>query len=138
MDGARAPWLPGYQVKIVDGNALEASEHRLQELRGVEAGALPGQALVVYEPSVGLVRDVLPCEDGHAQERSLFAAVLGTVRAGDLGIADSNFCTQELLCTMDTRGASFVIRGHRGLPYEIGSPLRPLGRVETGRRCSTS
>ena len=84
VGGAREPWLPDYQVKIVDGNAIEASEHRLKALRGVEAGALPGKSLVVYEPALGLVHDVFPCEDGHAQERSLFAAVLGTVRAGDL------------------------------------------------------
>ena len=132
VGGAREPWLPGYQVKIVDGNAIEASEHRLKALRGVEAGALPGKSLVVYEPTAGLVSDVFPCEDGHAQERSLFAAVLGTVRAGDLWIADRNFCTREFLCDMDTRGASFVIRQHRGLPFEILSPLHPLGRVETG------
>jgi IS4 transposase len=132
VGGAREPWLPGYQVKIVDGNAIEASEHRLKELRGVEAGALPGKSLVVYEPTAGLVSDVFPCEDGHAQERSLFTAVLGTVRTGDLWIADRNFCTREFLCDMDRRGAYFVIRQHRGLPFEILSPLHPLGRVETG------
>jgi IS4 transposase len=132
VGGERAPWLPGYQVKIVDGNVIEASEHRLKALRGVEAGALPGKSLVVYEPTVGLVSDVFPCEDGHAQERSLFTAVLGTVRTGDLWIADRNFCTRAFLCDMDTRGAYFVIRQHRGLPFEILSPLRPLGRVETG------
>ena len=132
VGGAREPWLPGYQVKIVDGNAIEAREHRLKELRGVEAGALPGKSLVVYEPTAGLVSDVFPCEDGHAQERSLFTAVLGTVRTGDLWIADRNFCTREFLCDMDTRGASFVIRQHRSLPFEILSPLHPLGRVETG------
>ena len=132
VGGAREPWLRGYQVKIVDGNAIEASEHRLKELRGVEAGALPGKSLVVYEPTAGLVSDVFPCEDGHAQERSLFTAVLGTVQAGDLWIADRNFCTRELLCDIDARGASCVIREHRGLPFEIVSPLHSLGRVETG------
>ena len=35
------------------------------------AGALPGQALVVLDPSLMLVTDVILCEDGHAQERSL-------------------------------------------------------------------
>jgi IS4 transposase len=132
VGGAREPWLPGYKVKIVDGNAIEASEHRLKELRGVEAGALPGKSLVVYEPTAGLVCDVFPCEDGHAQERALFTAVLGTVRAGDLWIADRNFCTREFLCDIDARGASCVLREHRGLPCEILSPLRRLGRVETG------
>ncbi len=133
VGGARVPWLPGYQVTIVDGNALEASAHRLQALRGVEAGALPGKSLVVYEPASGLVSDAFPCEDGHAQERSLCTAVLRTVQAGDLWIADRNFCTRDFLCDIDARGASFVIRQHRGLPFEIVSSLHPLGRVETGQ-----
>lgn len=132
MGGEREPWLMGYHVKIVDGNAIEASEHRLKELRGVAAGALPGKSLVVYEPSRGLVSDVFPCEDGHAQERSLFGSVLRTAQAGDLWIADRNFCTREFLCDLEARGAGFVIRQHQGLPFEIVTPLRPLGRVETG------
>ena len=131
VGGAREPWLPGYQVKIVDGNAIEASEHRLKELRGVEAGALPGKSLVVDEPTVGLVSDVFPCEDGHAQDARCLLRCWARY-GGDLWIADRNFCTREFLCDMDTRGASFVIRQHRGLPFEILSPLRPLGRVETG------
>jgi len=126
------PWLPGSQGKSVDGPVMEASEHRLKELRGVEAGALPGKSLGVYAPASGLVRDVFPCEDGHAQERSLFTAVLSPVQAGDLWMADRNGCPREFLCDIDTRGASCVIRQHRGLPCEIVSPLHPLGRVETG------
>ena len=70
VDGARSPWLPGYRVKILDGNCIEASERRLKVLREVQAGALPGKSLVVYEPMAGLV-SVFPCEDGHAQERSM-------------------------------------------------------------------
>ena len=35
------------------GNCLEASEHRIKELRGAERRALPGKSLVVYEPTVG-------------------------------------------------------------------------------------
>ena len=76
LDGARSPWLPGYRVKILDGNCIEASERRLKVLRAVQAGALPGKSLVVYEPTVGLVSDVFTCEDGHAQERSMLGQVL--------------------------------------------------------------
>ena len=47
MDGARAPWLDSYRVKIVDGNCLAASEHRLQVLREAPGRALPGKSLVV-------------------------------------------------------------------------------------------
>ena len=38
MAGACAPSLDGYRVKIVDGNCLAASEHRLQILREAPAG----------------------------------------------------------------------------------------------------
>jgi Transposase DDE domain len=133
LDGARAPWLPGYCVKILDGNCIEASDRRLKVLREVQAGALPGKSLVVYEPTAGLVSDVFPCEDGHAQERSLFGEVLHTVRAGDLWIADRNFCTREFLCSVDTRRAVFIIRQHEGLPVEMLNALRSVGRIETGR-----
>jgi IS4 transposase len=132
MEGERAPWLEGYRVKIVDGNCLEASEHRLKELREATGRALPGKSLVVYEPASGLVTDVFPCEDGHAQERSLLGAVLATVAADDLWIADRNFCTRAFLCEMDTRGGFFVIRQHQGLPFEILSPLRSDDRTPTG------
>jgi hypothetical protein len=76
LDGARVPWLPGYRVKIIDGNCIEASDRRLKALREVQGGALPGKSLVVYEPAHGLVCDVFPCEDGHAQERSMLGLVL--------------------------------------------------------------
>ena len=81
LDGKRAPWLPGYRVKIIDGNCIEASERRLKALRAIQAGALPGQSLVIYEPAQGLVSEVLLCEDGHAQERSMLGLVLETVHA---------------------------------------------------------
>ena len=92
LDGKRSPWLPGYRVKILDGNCIEASERRLKVLREVQAGALPGKSLVVYEPTVGLVSDVFPCEDGHAQERSMLGQVLETVQGNDLWIPDCNCC----------------------------------------------
>src|SRR5713101_7703478 len=58
LDGKRAPLLPGYRVKIIDGNCIEARERRLKALREVQGGALPGKSLVVYEPAHGLVSDV--------------------------------------------------------------------------------
>ncbi len=132
LEGARAPWLPGYRVKIIDGNCLEASERRLKALREVPGGALPGKSLVVYEPAQGLVTDVFPCEDGHAQERSLFGALRETIQTRDLWIADRNFCTCALLCDIDQRGACFIIRQHEGLPFAPVNILRSVGRVETG------
>ena len=133
MGGERAPWLKGYRVKIVDGNCLEASEHRIEELRTAKGRALPGKSLVVYEPATGLVTDVFPCENGHAQERSLLGSVLKTVERQDLWIADRNFCTRAFLTETHRRGGFFVIREHQGLPFEILSPFRSCGRLPTGQ-----
>jgi Transposase DDE domain len=132
MGGERAPWLEGYRIKIVDGNCLEASEHRIEELREAQGRALPGKSLVVYEPAQGLVTDVFPCENGHAQERSLFGSLLKTVEADDLWIEDRNFCTRAFLCDIDHRAAFFITREHRGLKFEILEALRESGRTETG------
>ena len=76
MDGARPSLLAGYHVKILDGNHLAGTEHRIKELRTLRAGALPAQALVVLDPRLMLATDVVLCEDGHAQERSLLYRVL--------------------------------------------------------------
>src|SRR3954470_22051260 len=81
MNGARQEWLPGSRVRILDGNHLPGSEHRLKELRTIRAGALPGHALVVLDPRLMLATDVVLCEDGHAQKRSLLGQVLGLVAA---------------------------------------------------------
>ena len=132
MDGERVPWLGGYRIKIVDGNCLEAREHRIEELREATGRALPGKSLVVYEPAQGLVTDVFPCENGHAQERSLFGTLLKTVEADDLWIEDRNFCTRDFLCDIGRRGAFFITREHRGLRFEILEALRECGRTETG------
>src|SRR6266481_3226053 len=133
MGGERAPWLAGYRIKKVDGNCLEASEHRIKELRAAPGRALPGKSLVVYEPAQGLITDVFPCEDGHAQERALLGSVLASVQRNDLWIADRNFCTRAFLTEIDTRGGFFVIRAHQGLPWEMVSPLRSCGRTPTGQ-----
>jgi IS4 transposase len=133
LQGGRQPWLAGYRVKIIDGNCIEASDHRLKALRGLGAGALPGKSLVVFDPALGLVRDVFPCEDGHAQERALLGEVLPTIQAGELWLHDRNFCTREFLCGHVEREAFFISRQHQKLPFEEFSAFRSAGRVETGK-----
>jgi hypothetical protein len=133
MRGERAAWLPGYRVKVLDGNHLAGTQHRLKELRTIGAGALPGKALVVLDPQAMLVTDVFPCEDGHAQERSLLGQVLETIRSGEVWIADRNFCTTGFLFGIARRGGYFVIRQHRAtLHVEWAGERRPCGRAETG------
>ena len=134
MHGRAEPWLPGYRTRIVDGSHLPGTEHRLGPLRTTRAGALPGQALVVFEPESGLVEDVVLCEDGHAQERSLTAELLAAVGPGQLWIADRNFCTTALLFGIAGRGGAFVIRQHGStLTWEAVGERVDRGRCATGR-----
>jgi IS4 transposase len=133
MGGGLASFLPGYRTKILDGNHLAKTEHRIQELRTMRAGALPGHALVIFDPEPMLAIDVVLCEDGHAQERSLLDQVLETVAARDLWVADRNFCTTDFLFGIARRGGSFVIRQHGStLHSTLVGKRRARGRVETG------
>jgi len=130
MAGALPPLLPGYRVKMLDGNCIEATEHRIHELRGTAAGPLPGKSLVVLDPSLKLALDVFPCEDGHTQERALLDQVLPTVQAGDCWIEDRNFCVLSFLFGIDTRDAYFVVRQHLNLPWEPLGTFKRVGRVD--------
>jgi hypothetical protein len=118
-------WLPGYQIKVLDGNHLSSTAHRLKELRSTWAAPLPGDALVVLDQQRMLITDVFLSEDGHAQERRLIAEVLQHVKEDDLWIEDRNFCTLGLMFGMARRGAAFVIRQHGQLQGElVGRPTR--------------
>lgn len=131
--GAQLPaLLPGYRIKIVDGNHFAATERRLEVLRQCWAGPLPGHALVILDPSLMLATDMIPCEDAHAQERSLFAHILSRVAPGEVWIADRNFCTVSLLEGIRQRESFFVIRQHGNFPIVSQGTLHRRGRCETG------
>jgi IS4 transposase len=122
-------WLPGYQIKVLDGNHLSSTEHRLKALRGTWAAPLPGQALVVLDQQRMLITDVFLSEDGHAQERRLIAQVLQHVKEDQLWIEDRNFCTLGLMFGMARRGAAFVVRQHGQVQGELLS--RPIRKGTT-------
>ena len=132
LKGNLPDWLPGYRVKILDGNALAASEHRLKSLRNCNSAPLPGKSLVVLDPSLMLAIDVFPGEDGHAQERSLLPDVLASIESDDVWIADRNFCTLNFLSGIAEKQAYFIIREHKCLPWHSTAELRPLGSIEGG------
>ena len=127
------PLLPGYRTKILDGNHFAATEHRIEELRTIGDAPLPGKALVVLDPLLKLATHVFPCEDGHAQERSLLDQVLPCVEKGDLWIEDRNFCTLGFLFGIRSRGAKFLVRQHANLPGRLRGRCKYVGRIETGR-----
>jgi hypothetical protein len=132
LGGELPPLLEGYRTRIIDGNHFAATDRRLAVLRESKAGPLPAQALVVLEPGLMLATHIIPCEDAHAQERSLFDQVLPLVEARDLWIADRNFCTFGLLHGTEQRDARFAIRHHAGMPPASSDDIRHLGRCSTG------
>lgn len=77
--------------------------------------------------------DVVCCEDGHAQERSLLDTIMETVADRDVWVADRNFCTTGFLFGVAKRGGSFVIRQHAAtLSWERESEWVSAGRTDTG------
>jgi Transposase DDE domain len=133
LGGALPDLLPGFRVKILDGNCIAGTHHRIKELRDIAAAPLPGKTLNVFDPQLGLVTDVFPCEDGHTQERAMLGPVLQSVQEGELWIEDRNFCTVGWLCgVILRRKAHVLVREHKGLPWTADGELRYVGRVETG------
>ena len=84
MNSGTTPLLPGYRIKILHSNHLPESQHRIKELRTIEATALPGHTLIVLYPQLMLVIDTFPCENNHAQERSPSRQVEATVQPKNL------------------------------------------------------
>jgi IS4 transposase len=127
-------WVRGFRVKILDGNHLSATQHRIAELRTIWDAPLPGRALVVWDQATRLVRDVFLTEDGHAQERSLLKEVLETVERHDLWIADRNFCTLGLLFGLWEKRSRFVIRQHGALVGKPQGKPKLLGKTSRGEK----
>lgn len=132
VGGALPEPVPGYEMYVLDGNNIAATEHRLTETRGNSAAPLPGKSLCVFRPAYQLVTDIVPCEDGHAQERALVDPVLALVKEGSLWVADRNFCFQRFLLGIAGRLGRFVVREHAKLNHKAVSKLRKRGRSASG------
>ena len=129
----RPPACEGLTVRIVDGNALPASEKRLGPLRGFRGAAMPGQSLVVYDPDRALVADVLPWPDAHDHERGLLPPLLEALEAGQLWLADRGFSTRAILRAFAARRAYLLVREHAKNPAPTPrGARRKVGRTDTG------
>ena len=123
MPSPPPPLLPGYRLRVLDGNHLAGTDHRVKELRCHRAAALPGHALVFYDPQWEVATEVIPCEDAYAQERTLLPEVVPMVKKGDCIVADRNFCTRAFLFGIARQGGFFVIRHHAA--NVVGHPQGP-------------
>jgi Transposase DDE domain len=132
LQARQASWLPGFRIRILDGNHLSATERRLLPLRDAWDSPLPGKVLAVLDQQTGLATDVFLTPDGHAQERSLLDDILAAIKARDLWIADRNFCTLKFLFMIHLAKAAFVIRQHGNVEGRLVGKKRYIGRTDTG------
>lgn len=124
--------IPGYETRILDGNHLSGTQHRLKETRDITAAPLPGKSLVVMSPRHDAICDYFPIEDGHAQERSGIDEVLETVRRNQLWVADRNFCTLKFFYGIFARSGAFIVRHHDKLIGGGKGRRKKIGKTETG------
>lgn len=124
--------LDGYHCRMVDGNHLQKTEHRIGELRSLAAAPLPGTVVATLEAKSRLFDNAYVLEDAHAQESSVLDRLLEDVQARDLMVADRHFCIVEFLLKIAARQAAFVIRQHGRLKGELLGKRQRIGSVETG------
>lgn len=132
MGAEEAALLPGYRVRILDGNALGARDHRLEATRSSTAAPLPGKSLNVYEPALGLITHTLPCEDAYTQERVLLSDIPALAEADDLWVADRNFCTTDFFIELQEKEAAGLIREHGQIRFKPLEAMSDPICIETG------
>ena len=129
--GLRDEPVPGYSARIIDGNVLTGTDHRIAATRRTRSATLPGMSLAIYEPASGIVGDVILEENAHDQQRSLFGRI--SIGVGQLWIMDRNFCVRSLLDRIAWSGSYFLARWHASaLPFEELGPPADAGRGEGG------
>ncbi|MGL6074910.1 MAG: transposase [Fimbriiglobus sp.] len=132
LNADRCDPLPGYCVRVIDGNLLTATERRLKPLRKNWAKGLPGRVLAVYEPGRDLVTHAFLEPDGHACERSRMEDVFQLAKPSDVWLADANFCTQDHLRRWQQLQTHFVVRHHSNVRGKsLGNPVK-CGDAENG------
>lgn len=124
--------VPGLRLRVLDGNYLAGTQHRLEPLRGEGAAALPGMSVAMRDDRTGLYCRLACREDAYTNERALVEELLGWVEADDLIVADRNFCCFDFLRGLIDRRASFVVRHHEQVGLREKTARAFVGRAERG------
>lgn len=128
--------LPGWQVRVVDGNHLASTDKRLGALRQERGAARPGFSVVVYDPDLDQVIDLQPNEDAYASERVGVLPLLAEAKANQVWIADRLYCTLAVMEACEEVKTSFVIREQAKHPrVEKEGEWQPSSSVATGTVC---
>lgn len=124
--------VAGLRLRILDGNHLSGTDHRLKPLREEGAAALPGMCIALREDATGLISRLLCREDAYTGERTLVKEMLAWVKADDLIVADRNFLGFDFLKGIVDRKAYFVLRHNRSTHLREKTSLRRIGSTATG------
>ncbi|WP_246530289.1 MULTISPECIES: transposase [Paraburkholderia] len=139
----RQATVSDYRLRILDGSRLPASERCSPGPSGCMHGAMmpggerdtesPAQSLVVYDPDLAMIVDLVPWEHGRAQERPVMGALLDSVQPGELWIVDRHFNTRAILAGWPRRGSAFIVQEHGCSPVWLERDCRlEKGRIESG------
>ena len=87
LGGTLPSLLPGYRVKLLDGNCIEASEHRLKELRNLAAGPYPANPWSFSIPRCTSPSMYFPVKMGMPKSVPYSARCLKSVAPRDVWVA---------------------------------------------------
>ena len=133
-NGGTTPLLPGYRIKILDGNHLPGSEHRIKELRTMGAAALPGHTLVVLDPQLMLVIDASPARMAMRRSVRCWGKSRRPSSPRISGSTTAISAPRAFLFGIARREGFFLVRQHAAtLTYTLVGKRKDRGRVETGR-----
>lgn len=125
--------IPGYTCKLLDGNVLAGTDHRIKELRRTNAAALPGRSVCIYNYSYRMIDEVVLDKNGHAQDKSQIDSLLLHIHPGECIVADAGFCSQKMMLGISQRcNAYFILRKPSNTAVELVGNRKRIGKSETG------
>jgi hypothetical protein len=132
LGSGHAEPVAGYRARVVDGTVLGGrTEHRIKPLRNLRCAGLTAMALAVYAPAQRVVRQVVLAEDAYTGERALLNQL--QIEAGEIWIADRNFCVRSFLLRLHRAQSVFVVRWHgQSCPFNQIKPLHPAPGSQQG------
>ncbi len=123
-DAAPAAWRwHGRRVVLVDGSSLsmpdtEANQAAYPQSRKQEPGVgfpqMRWVALIALTTGCALDSAFGPCRGKETGETALFRQLLGTLRKGDVLVADRYYCSYRTVALARQLGVDVVFRQHQG------------------------
>jgi hypothetical protein len=140
-DGMQQP-LAGYRLRVLHGSHLPLGKcapgpagcmPSVTPLNALRGSALAAQSLIVYDPELAMIVDLVPCAREDAHQHALTGSLLDSVQPGELWIVDRRFSTSAILNGWPRRGSAFIVQEHGCTPeHRELDKLAPRGRIEMG------